>query len=63
LESIIELAVDVMILLAVLSVALFVRGRIVDRQQRGLRETAARLGLQFEALHMGRAADAAAWPM
>ena len=59
-ESIIEWAVDVMILLAVLSVALFVRGRIVDRQQRGLRETAARLGLQFEARHMGRAADAAA---
>lgn len=42
------------------AIALFVRSHVVDRQQRGLRETAALLGLQFEALHMGRAEDAAA---
>lgn len=33
---------------------LYLRSRIVDKQHRGLRDTAARLGLQFEALHMGR---------
>ena len=59
-ETIIELAVDIMILLAVVAIALFVRSRIVGQQQRGLLETAARLGLQFEALHMGRPEGAAA---
>ena len=59
-EAIIDWAIDITILLAVVAVALFVRSRTVDRQQRGLRETAARLGLQFEALHMGRAEGAAA---
>jgi hypothetical protein len=63
LETIIELAVDITILLAVVAIALFVRSRIVGRQQRGLRETAARLGLQFEALHMGRAEGAEGPPM
>lgn len=59
-EAILELAVDITILLAVAAIALFVRSRIVNKQQRGLRETAARLGLQFEALHMGRAEGAEA---
>lgn len=59
-ETIIELAIDITILVAVGAIGLFVRSRIVDKQQRGLRETAARLGLQFEALHMGRVEGAAA---
>lgn len=61
-ETILELAIDITILLAVAAIALFVRSRVVDKQQRGLRETAARLGLQFEALHMGRVEGAAAPP-
>ena len=61
-EAILELAVDIAILLAVAAIALFVRSRIVDKQQRGLRETAARLGLQFEALHMGHVEGAAPPP-
>lgn len=59
-ETILELAVDFTILVAVAAIALFVRSRIVGTQQRGLRETAARLGLQFQALHMGRAEGAEA---
>jgi hypothetical protein len=60
LETLIEWAIDITVLLAVVAIALFVRSRAGDRQQRGLRETAARLGLQFEALHMGRVEGAAA---
>ena len=59
-ETILELAIDITILLAVAAIALFVHSRIVDQQQRGLRETAARLGLQFETMHMGRVEGAAA---
>jgi len=60
LETLIELSIDITVLLAVVAIALFVRSRAGDRQQRGLRETAARLGLQFEALHMGRVEGAEA---
>jgi hypothetical protein len=60
LETILELAIDITILLSAAAIALFVRSRIVDQQQRGLRETAARLGLQFETMHMGRAEGTAA---
>lgn len=59
-ETLIELAIDITVLLAVVAIALFVRSRAGDRQQRGLRETATRLGLQFEALHMGRVEGAEA---
>ncbi len=61
-ETILEWAIDITILLAVAAIALLLRSRIADQQQRGLRETAARLGLQFEALHMGHVEGAALPP-
>ena len=57
-DSIIDVVIDMAVFLAVVAVALFVRSRMADQQQRALRETATALGLQFEAQHMGSAVGA-----